>query len=113
MCFPDHEFMTASIPTHRLSVHVRRLVACGYKVLPSHPLKAFQPKWTLTPLSADYSLLFLIIYSLRVHPWMLTSGRGCQAAGDGGAEARWHKPVGSVRARACQPVHKGVCVCQQ
>ncbi|XP_076055515.1 DNA mismatch repair protein Msh3-like [Oratosquilla oratoria] len=28
----DHNFMTASIPTHRLHVHVRRLVAKGYKV---------------------------------------------------------------------------------
>lgn len=28
----DHSFMTASIPTHRLHVHVRRLVAKGYKV---------------------------------------------------------------------------------
>lgn len=28
----DHNFMTASIPTHRLFVHVRRLVAAGYKV---------------------------------------------------------------------------------
>ncbi|KAM4707157.1 DNA mismatch repair protein Msh3 [Discoglossus pictus] len=31
-CHPDHNFMTASIPTHRLFVHVRRLVAKGYKV---------------------------------------------------------------------------------
>ncbi|XP_071104806.1 DNA mismatch repair protein Msh3-like [Haliotis cracherodii] len=29
---PDHNFMTASIPTHRLFVHVRRLVSAGYKV---------------------------------------------------------------------------------
>ncbi|KAB7498210.1 DNA mismatch repair protein Msh3 [Armadillidium nasatum] len=28
----DHNFQTASIPTHRLHVHVRRLVAKGYKV---------------------------------------------------------------------------------
>ena len=28
----DHNFMTASIPVHRLYVHVRRLVAKGYKV---------------------------------------------------------------------------------
>ncbi|KAK7076395.1 Mismatch repair protein msh3, partial [Halocaridina rubra] len=28
----DHSFMTASIPTYRLHVHVRRLVANGYKV---------------------------------------------------------------------------------
>lgn len=28
----DHSFMTGSIPTHRLHVHVRRLVAKGYKV---------------------------------------------------------------------------------
>ncbi|KAL8203692.1 UNVERIFIED_CONTAM: hypothetical protein K2H54_059919 [Gekko kuhli] len=32
-CHQDHNFMTASIPTHRLFVHVRRLVAKGYKVL--------------------------------------------------------------------------------
>ncbi|XP_030049192.1 DNA mismatch repair protein Msh3 [Microcaecilia unicolor] len=31
-CHLDHNFMTASIPTHRLYVHVRRLVAKGYKV---------------------------------------------------------------------------------
>ncbi|KAK7482631.1 hypothetical protein BaRGS_00026130 [Batillaria attramentaria] len=31
-CHPDHNFMTASIPVHRLFVHVRRLVAAGYKV---------------------------------------------------------------------------------
>ncbi|ESP05453.1 hypothetical protein LOTGIDRAFT_208479 [Lottia gigantea] len=31
-CHLDHNFMTASIPTHRLFVHVRRLVAAGYKV---------------------------------------------------------------------------------
>ncbi|XP_069792575.1 DNA mismatch repair protein Msh3 [Narcine bancroftii] len=31
-CHPDHNFMTASIPVHRLFVHVRRLVAKGYKV---------------------------------------------------------------------------------
>ncbi|KAG9488041.1 hypothetical protein GDO78_007702, partial [Eleutherodactylus coqui] len=31
-CHLDHNFMTASIPTHRLFVHVRRLVAKGFKV---------------------------------------------------------------------------------
>ena len=31
-CHLDHNFMTASIPVHRLMVHVRRLVAAGYKV---------------------------------------------------------------------------------
>ncbi|XP_031426428.1 DNA mismatch repair protein Msh3 [Clupea harengus] len=31
-CHMDHNFMTASIPTHRLFVHVRRLVSSGYKV---------------------------------------------------------------------------------
>ncbi|XP_038259774.1 DNA mismatch repair protein Msh3 isoform X3 [Dermochelys coriacea] len=31
-CHQDHNFMTASIPTHRLFVHIRRLVAKGYKV---------------------------------------------------------------------------------
>lgn len=31
-CHQDHNFMTASIPVHRLFVHVRRLVAAGYKV---------------------------------------------------------------------------------
>uniref|UniRef100_A0AAY4C5S6 DNA mismatch repair protein MSH3 n=1 Tax=Denticeps clupeoides TaxID=299321 RepID=A0AAY4C5S6_9TELE len=31
-CHPDHNFMTASIPAHRLFVHVRRLVSKGYKV---------------------------------------------------------------------------------
>ncbi|XP_013368469.1 PREDICTED: DNA mismatch repair protein Msh3 [Chinchilla lanigera] len=31
-CHLDHSFMTASVPTHRLFVHVRRLVAKGYKV---------------------------------------------------------------------------------
>lgn len=28
----DHNFMTASVPTFRLNVHVRRLVSAGYKV---------------------------------------------------------------------------------
>ncbi|KAL8616653.1 hypothetical protein ACOMHN_031635 [Nucella lapillus] len=31
-CHPDHNFVTASIPVHRLFVHIRRLVAAGYKV---------------------------------------------------------------------------------
>ncbi|XP_053727295.1 DNA mismatch repair protein Msh3 isoform X2 [Synchiropus splendidus] len=31
-CHLDHNFMTCSIPTHRLFVHVRRLVANGHKV---------------------------------------------------------------------------------
>ncbi|XP_072289429.1 DNA mismatch repair protein Msh3 isoform X2 [Eucyclogobius newberryi] len=31
-CYSDHNFMTCCIPTHRLFVHVRRLVALGYKV---------------------------------------------------------------------------------
>lgn len=31
-CYSDHNFMTCCIPTHRLFVHVRRLVAHGYKV---------------------------------------------------------------------------------
>ncbi|GAB0183397.1 DNA mismatch repair protein Msh3 [Grus japonensis] len=31
-CHQDHNFMTASIPSHRLFVHVRRLVAKGYKL---------------------------------------------------------------------------------
>lgn len=31
-CHLDHNFMTCSIPTHRLFVHVRRLVAHGHKV---------------------------------------------------------------------------------
>ncbi|XP_077456412.1 DNA mismatch repair protein Msh3 [Stigmatopora argus] len=32
VCYLDHNFMTCSIPTHRLFVHVRRLVARGHKV---------------------------------------------------------------------------------
>ncbi|KAL5477925.1 hypothetical protein EMCRGX_G024782 [Ephydatia muelleri] len=32
ICYPDHNFFCASIPIHRLYVHVRRLVAAGYKV---------------------------------------------------------------------------------
>lgn len=35
----DHSFMTASIPTHRLHVHVRRLVAKGIFLLYSVDLK--------------------------------------------------------------------------
>ncbi|XP_005090364.1 DNA mismatch repair protein Msh3 [Aplysia californica] len=31
-CHLDHNFMTASIPVHRLFVHVRRLVSAGHKV---------------------------------------------------------------------------------
>ncbi|KAJ7423960.1 hypothetical protein BTVI_08115 [Pitangus sulphuratus] len=31
-CHLDHNFMTASIPSHRLFVHVRRLVAKGHKL---------------------------------------------------------------------------------
>jgi hypothetical protein len=31
-CFHDHNFMTASFPVPRLSIHVRRLVAAGHKV---------------------------------------------------------------------------------
>lgn len=33
--FPDHNFMTASIPVPRLHVYVRRLVEGGHKVRPS------------------------------------------------------------------------------
>ncbi|KAM5192858.1 DNA mismatch repair protein Msh3 isoform 4-T4 [Mantella aurantiaca] len=32
-CHLDHNFMTASIPAHRLFVHIRRLVAKGYKAV--------------------------------------------------------------------------------
>ncbi|KAM9858599.1 DNA mismatch repair protein Msh3 [Aulostomus maculatus] len=32
VCHLDHNFMTCSIPTHRLFVHVRRLVSRGHKV---------------------------------------------------------------------------------
>lgn len=32
-CHLDHNFMTCSIPTHRLFVHVRRLVSHGHKVM--------------------------------------------------------------------------------
>ena len=32
MCFPDRNFLTASVPTVRSSYYVRRLVQCGYKV---------------------------------------------------------------------------------
>ncbi|KAK9408435.1 DNA mismatch repair protein Msh3 [Crotalus adamanteus] len=35
-CYKNHNFMTASIPTHRLFVHVHRLVAKGYKVGVNH-----------------------------------------------------------------------------
>jgi hypothetical protein len=31
-CHPDHNFMVASIPTFRILVHLRRLVAAGFKV---------------------------------------------------------------------------------
>lgn len=30
--YPDHNYLVASIPTHRLHVHVRRLVEAGHKV---------------------------------------------------------------------------------
>lgn len=33
-CYPDRNFMTASIPLPRLHVYVRRLVEAGHKVLP-------------------------------------------------------------------------------
>ena len=31
--YPDRNFMTASVPVHRLHVYVRRLVEAGYKVM--------------------------------------------------------------------------------
>ncbi|BGP13767.1 hypothetical protein JCM10213_006401 [Rhodosporidiobolus nylandii] len=31
-CFPSQHMLTASIPTHRLDIHVRRLLNAGYKV---------------------------------------------------------------------------------
>ncbi|GAA5848304.1 hypothetical protein JCM8547_004473 [Rhodosporidiobolus lusitaniae] len=31
-CFPSHSMLTASIPTHRLDIHVRRLLNAGFKV---------------------------------------------------------------------------------
>ncbi|KAJ9120824.1 hypothetical protein QFC22_002758 [Naganishia vaughanmartiniae] len=31
-CFPSRNFYSASIPTHRLNIHVKKLVAQGYKV---------------------------------------------------------------------------------
>ncbi|GAA5863812.1 hypothetical protein JCM1840_005775 [Sporobolomyces johnsonii] len=31
-CFPSQHMLTASIPTHRLDIHVRRLLSAGYKV---------------------------------------------------------------------------------
>ena len=34
-CYPDRNFMTASIPVPRLHVYVRRLVEAGHKVRPS------------------------------------------------------------------------------
>lgn len=40
-CFFDHNFMTASFPVPRLSIHVRRLVAAGHKV--KRPLVASVP----------------------------------------------------------------------
>ncbi|XP_055874191.1 DNA mismatch repair protein Msh3-like isoform X1 [Biomphalaria glabrata] len=32
MCNPDHNMMTASIPVHRLPIHIHRMVSAGYKV---------------------------------------------------------------------------------
>jgi DNA mismatch repair ATPase MutS len=32
MCLRDRVFMTASIPTHRLYIHISRLVNAGHKV---------------------------------------------------------------------------------
>ncbi|KAL7753455.1 Mismatch repair protein msh3 [Sorochytrium milnesiophthora] len=31
-CWLDRNFMTASVPTHRIGVHIRKLVSCGHKV---------------------------------------------------------------------------------
>jgi DNA mismatch repair protein MSH3 len=31
-CFPQQHMLTASIPAHRLDVHVKRLLNAGYKV---------------------------------------------------------------------------------
>lgn len=36
--YPDHNFLTASIPVPRLHVYVRRLVEAGYKVSSSNNL---------------------------------------------------------------------------
>ena len=38
LCFPDHNFLSASVPVQRTHVHIRRLVRAGYKVLPRWPL---------------------------------------------------------------------------
>ena len=37
-CYPDRNFMTASIPVPRLHVYVRRLVEAGFKVIPQQAL---------------------------------------------------------------------------
>lgn len=31
-CFPQRNFYTASIPTHRMNIHVKKLISLGYKV---------------------------------------------------------------------------------
>ncbi|TDL27572.1 DNA mismatch repair protein MSH3 [Rickenella mellea] len=32
VCFPDRNFLTASIPTHRREIHLKKLISQGYKV---------------------------------------------------------------------------------
>ncbi|KAK4302835.1 hypothetical protein Pmani_025093 [Petrolisthes manimaculis] len=81
----DHSFMTASIPTHRLHVHARRLVAKGYKVgvvkqTETAALKAVGKNKT-APFGRELTALYT--RSTLIGEDVTPSGGGGEAVGDG------------------------------
>lgn len=65
--YPDRNFMTASVPVHRLHVYVRRLVEAGYKVRHAPgttPDVAFPYCW-----ATHSSILFVPCQGLELASW--------------------------------------------
>lgn len=64
-CYPDRNFMTASVPVPRLHVHVRRLVAAGHKV--SDPIKIVTARQFSTfPLQVSMQTFLFESHMLRL-----------------------------------------------
>jgi hypothetical protein len=59
-CYPDHNFLTASIPVPRLPVHVRRLVQAGYKV------RQGPGQWNMPAMWHLYTVVYRLLLSLLV-----------------------------------------------
>ncbi|CAD6950854.1 unnamed protein product [Tilletia caries] len=99
-CFPEKNLLTAMIPVHRLHVHIRKLIAAGYKVGVVRQTETRALKAVSANKSQPFTRELTAMYTASTWIDDLETGPGASADSDAAVEGGLEEPT-ALRSVVC------------